>query len=142
MKTVEEYFLDWETHLFGYGYGTGETPVLTALNDFLKAIPMNVRGSYQYDYKVLEKAVGASTAWLLLNILIRDNKIEYGTSPRYGWLSEDGIALSKFFKDHTLDKIIKTVCYNNNSTYCWPEQCQCDDGDCRPNNPFLHKRIV
>jgi len=58
MKTIEEYFYDWEAHVFGYGYGTGEPYTLQALKDFLALCP----DSLGYDYKAMEEKLGPTTA--------------------------------------------------------------------------------
>lgn len=65
-KTPDEHFRDWESHAFGFGYGTGEPHTLAALKTFLAAIPER-----PYNYEVLERACGATVAWLLINALCR-----------------------------------------------------------------------
>lgn len=139
MKTLEQYFVDWETHIFGYGYGTGEAHVFRALKTFFDAIPDTGR----YDYTVLEKAVTPSVTWLLINILIRDEKIEYGTSPRYGWLTKDGKALADFVKAHSIVELNNIIFNDSRMFNCEPKLCQCDDGtNCTYDNPFYHVSIT
>jgi hypothetical protein len=92
-RTVEDHFRDWETDAFGYSYGTGEKPVLGALRIFLD----HCKGkNSSYDYKVLEKELTPVVAWLLINRLCQLDIIDYGTSPRYGWLTKEGCALRDF----------------------------------------------
>jgi len=92
MKTEAEYFRDWESHVFGYGYGTGEAYVIPVLKTFLEHCNEGYyKHSYQYD--VLEKAVTAPVAWLLINTLCHADIIEYGTSPRYAWLTPNLILI-------------------------------------------------
>jgi len=140
VKTLEQQFRDWEGNLFGFGYGTGEMPVLTSLRTFLEAMP----DSGSYDYKVLEKAAGETVSWLLINVLARADHIEYGTSPRYGWLTESGKALREFITARTPEQLYEIATgrpddFSGADIPCYPEHCNCDDGDCRPGNPFWKK---
>ena len=68
MKTLEDYFTDWEGHVFGSGYGTGEPYVLEALIVFLRRC---YGGTYHnmYNHVELEKALGGATTWLLISAL-------------------------------------------------------------------------
>ena len=137
MKSIEQYFTDWESDAFGYGYGTGEEHTLRALKEFLAGIPKT--GSY--DYQKLEAAVTAPVAWLLINALARRDEIDYGTSPRYGWLTASGKALAEFMETRSLDQLYELTSVDENYIHCYPGHCNCDDGDCRPNNPFWVKRV-
>lgn len=119
-KPIEESFIDWENHVFGLGYGTGERPVLAALRTFLEAIDVA-----PYDYEYLETAVGADVAWLLITSLVRADIIEYGTSPRYGWLTKEGQALRKFMLSKPLEEIVTLVCGAEEPSYCTPSICNC-----------------
>jgi hypothetical protein len=131
VKTIEQHFCDWETSAFGYGYGTGEQHVLGALKAFFAAIPEG-----PYDYRDLEAAVTPAVAWLLINTLALDDKIEYGTSPRFGWLTETGLAVSKFVATRTVEELVSVTGGDTDYIHCYPNYCNCDDGDCRPHNPF------
>lgn len=90
-KTLEQNFADWEGNAFGFGYGTGEPHTLRALKGFFDALGTE-NGAHCYNYEKLEEALTAPVAWLLINILCRHGAdvIEYGTSPRYGWLTTEG----------------------------------------------------
>lgn len=138
MKTLEQHFADWESHVFGYGYGTGEEFTLKALKGFLSAIPAD--GSY--DYQELEEAVTAVVAWLLINTLAHADMIEYGTSPRYGWLTKNGKALAGFVAERSVDELHALTSHREDYVECYPDHCNCDDGDCRPGNPFWPKRGI
>lgn len=140
MKTIEQHFADWESNAFGYGYGSGEEHVLGVLKSFLAALPAT--GSY--DYEVLESAVSAPVAWLLINALAHDDHIEYGGSPRYGWLTPSGKALAEFISGRTLEQVVGATDQGDDYVHCYPEHCNCDDGegDCRPLNPFWPKRRI
>jgi hypothetical protein len=137
VKTIEQHFADWESDTFGYGYGSGEKPILSALKSFLFACPP----SGCYDSNKLEGACGASIAWLLITALIRDDKIEYGTSPRWGWLTDSGKALAKFVEEHSVEELEVIAYGTEDEIPCYPGHCNCDDGDCRPSNPFWEKRL-
>lgn len=140
MKSIEQHFIDWESDTFGFGYGTGEEPVLQALKQFL-ALCCKGQHSRSYDHEELEKALTAPVAWLLINVLAHDDKIEYGTSPRYGWLTETGEALAKFFSERTVEQLYELTMQDAYYTHCYPHHCNCDDGqDCRAHNPFWSKR--
>lgn len=132
MKTLDEHFTDWEANTFGYGYGTGETHVLSVLKAFLEAVPPE--GTY--DYETLERVVSRSVAWLLINILAHDDKIEYGSSPRFGWLTGTGKALKSFVEGRPTELLCELTYRGEKYIHCYPNHCNCDDGDCRPSNPF------
>lgn len=102
MKTPAEYFADWESHAFGFGYGTGEPHTIGALKTFMGAVG-RADAPHAYDYEKLEAACGPVAAWLLINALCRHgvDVIEYGTSPRYGWLTEEGRKLKAFIDEHS-----------------------------------------
>ncbi|GAG02270.1 unnamed protein product, partial [marine sediment metagenome] len=40
MKTIEEQFIDWESEVFGFGYGSGEEHILKALKEFFETIEL------------------------------------------------------------------------------------------------------
>jgi hypothetical protein len=131
MKTLEQHFADWEASTFGFGYGTGEEPVLTALKAFMDGMPEE-----RYDYQELEKRLTPAVAWLLINALCHDDKIEYGTSPRFGWLTGTGAALARFIKDRSADQLVTATDQGDDYIHCYIDHCNCDDGDCRKDNPF------
>jgi len=125
-KSPADNFADWESHVFGFGYGTGEYHTLGALKAFLAAVgrPDSARG---YDHTKLEEAVGATVAWLLINTLChhRADIIEYGTSPRYGWLTAKGEALKAFVDATPLDDLVEMTARDEDYTHCSPEACNC-----------------
>jgi hypothetical protein len=153
-KTLEAYFSDWESYLFGYGYGTGEEHVLGALKTFFAHCTK--RGNHHdspnsYDYREVEPHLTPQVTWLLINILCGANHIEYGVAPRYGWLTKSGSALKQFFDaravpeiENVLDRHSAACDPTSSDTYyvhCMPDWCNCGLGDCRPNNPFWEKRL-
>lgn len=136
MKTTEQFFKDWESNTFGFGYGTGEEHTLVALKGFFAAIQKDEN----YDYREIERCVGSQVAWLLINILGHDDKIEYGVSPRFAWLTNSGKALKEFFDSHTIEELYEITELDNDYAYCYPDYCNChakDGEECRSKNPFF-----
>lgn len=126
-KSIEENFADWESTVFGFGYGSGERHILAALKEFMAAIGRDDLPT-AYDYEVLEKAVTPTVAWLLINALCKYSVgvIEYGSSPRYGWLTKRGIALKAFIDSKSLDDLVKlSTERTEDSTVCYPDACNC-----------------
>jgi hypothetical protein len=139
MKTIEQYFTDWESHVFGYGYGTGEEHVFQALRNFFCSVPKE--GGYDYD--VLERGCTPQVAWLLINALAHADVIEYGTSPRHGWLTENGKALAEFIRARSVDQLNEATDHDEHYTHCFPDYCNCVGGKsdgCRALNPFWSKQ--
>lgn len=121
MKTLDEYFSDWEGHVFGFGYGTGEMYILPALKDFFG----NLENGRSYDHRNLEKQYGPLSAWLIINILCRADILEYGTSPRFGWLTKKGERLRDFVSDKDADSLYEMTRHDNNYSPCYPDACNC-----------------
>jgi hypothetical protein len=126
-KTVEQSFVDWEANVFGFGYGTGEQHVLRALKLFMDAIGRDDMPN-AYDYEKLEAVCGAEVTWLLINILCRHGVdiIEYGSSPRYGWLTPEGERLLTFMATKTVGELEELVCgRTEDHPPCAPDCCNC-----------------
>ena len=141
-KTLDEYFRDWEAHVFGFGYGTGEQYVLPALKAFMAACPSE--GGYSHE--ILEKAVGSQQAWFLINALCHADIIEYGTSPRFAWFTPEGKALREYITSHTDEQLYETAAgYSEDYHHCYPDACNCGPNGYEKgrvcNNPFwVHRR--
>jgi len=105
MNKLKKQFILFENKAFGYGYGSGEIYVLTVFKRFLQICP--VEGNY--DYHILENLLTPPIAWLLINILCREEVLEYGTSPRFGWLSSLGIDLKIFTEEHTVEELAEML---------------------------------
>jgi hypothetical protein len=102
----DQEFKQFESDAFGYGYGSGETHLLSLLKKAFDLFPMEGN----YDYKVLEQALGAEQFWLLLTLLLKAGGIiNYGTSPRYGWLDPKGKELKKYLETRTFDQLYEIV---------------------------------
>lgn len=133
MKTLDDYFHDWESHVFGFGYGTGEEHTLATLKGFVDALD-NYRN---YDYRTLETALTPPVAWLMINILCRAGVIEYGTSPRFAWLNPWGENMARFVAEKSVEQLYEITSRDENYIPCFPDHCNCDDGgDCKKQNPF------
>lgn len=142
MKSPEKFFRDWEQHAFGYGYGTGEGHVLPALKTFLDLVDRQGR----YDYNILEARLTPAVAWLLINALCKADVIDYGTSPRYGFLSIKGKALKKFVDSRSADQLIEATLVDDDYVGCMPDVCNCGPtgymaGRTCPN-PFFHDEFA
>ena len=139
-KSQNDYFCDWESHVFGYGYGTGEEHVLRALKTFFAntTIDHDSDGPRGYSYETLEAALTPPVTWLLINTFCHADIIEYGTSPRYAWLTEQGERLKTFVDSKTIEEL-ENICGPAPDYYtCSPHHCNCDDGPC--DNPFWVSR--
>lgn len=124
-KTIDDYFCDWESDTFGYGYGTGEDFTIPALQQFIGSIPE----SGCYDYKDLPKKSGLSEleTWLFINIMCEANIIEYGTSPRYGWLSKCGKRLKEYLEDKAPESIFHIIDRDEDYHKCYKNACNCGE---------------
>lgn len=131
-KTEDEYFRDWESTTFGFGYGTGEEYVLKALKTFFTSIEEDD----SYNHENLSHALTPTVAWLLINVLCNSDIIDYGTSPRYGWLTISGKNLKSYIDSRTEEQLISLVCETDeNSNICYRNHCNCETKqEC--NNPF------
>lgn len=120
-KTLDEYFRDWEGHVFGFGYGTGEEFTLGALLAFFSLL----KDGRTYDYKDLENGMTPPVAWLMINILCRADVVEYGTSPRFGWLTRKGERLRDYLAGKTLDQVLEVIPADQEYAHCYPDACNC-----------------
>lgn len=133
-KTPADFFRDWEGHAFGFGYGTGEPAIVPTIKTFLAAFGRD-DSPHAYDHAALERAVGAPAAWLLINRFCQLNAIEYGTSPRYGWLTARGERLRDYFATKTADELLEDLVEPEGYYGCYPDHCNCD-GPSKCVNPF------
>lgn len=147
--TKDKHFIDWFSNVFGYGYGTGERPVLEALNVLMiECAPSEETGEIvPYNYRNLEAALGASAAWLLINALCKDDILTYGSSPRFAWLTRRGEMLREFMSRHTLDELEEILDVDidtdsDNFYYrCFPGCCTCMPEKEACNNPMFDKSL-
>lgn len=127
MKSIEDQFRDWESNTFGFGYGSGEEHTIPALKHFLLLCNEGSCGN-SYDYKKLEEALTPTVAWLLINTLAKADMIEYGTSPRYAWLTTKGVRLKEFIRRHTEEQLVEMATdRTEESTPCYPDACNCGE---------------
>lgn len=119
----DKHFIDWEAQVFGFGYGTGEVHTLAALKSLLEAAHENC----SYGYRNFEKAVGELPAWLLINTLCHADIIDYGTSPRFGWLTDKGKLLRDYVRTKTAEELYALVAMRDDDyIHCYPDYCNCD----------------
>lgn len=144
-KSIEDSFRDWENSAFGFGYGTGECYTIPALRDFFSLCN---EGPYNgsYDYHKLEEKLTPAIAWMLINLLCnhRIDMIEYGTSPRGGWLTKKGERLRDFMLSHTAEELVNMATdRTEDSNVCYPDVCNCGEhgyvGGRECPNPFWGK---
>lgn len=143
-KTLDQSFIDWESSAFGFGYGSGEGHVLGALHAFFLAFG-NYDNPNSYDFEKLEKAVTPPVAWLLINRLCQHgiDVLEYGSSPRFGWLTRNGVALREYVLSKDVEDLTRIVC-DCDDTVCYPDACNCGPDGYQEGvlceNPFWPER--
>lgn len=121
---TDKNFADWHSDVFGYGYGSGEEHWLPALHQFFMML-RSERGPYTYGYQELEGAFGPLAAWLLINTLCGADIIEYGTSPRFGWLTSRGMMIREYVVARTADDLEEMVGAFPQDQHCLPDYCNC-----------------
>lgn len=124
---AEKIFIRWEEKAFGYGYGTGEMPIIEALRRFLRNLEdTESRPGIKrvYRYKTIEDELGPAVAWLLINALNSSDFLEYGTSPRNGWLTKTGEVIRDLFKEKTNEElydILMSMSMEDRNEILYPE---------------------
>jgi hypothetical protein len=78
----------------------------------------------------------------MINILCKADILDYGTSPRYGWLTyEKGKLLGDYLENKTADELYDLVMSTTEDTpMCGSNYCNCDnrvDGEGCKNNPLF-----
>lgn len=143
MKSIDDHWTDWEAHVFGYGYGSGEPHTVPALKAWFGAVGRD-DAAHGYDFEKLERACGPVVAWLLINALCKADIIQYGTSPRFGWLTDEGIALKQYIDSKTSDELVHLVCRDAEYVTCYPDTCNCGpngyEAGRKCGNPFWVER--
>lgn len=131
-------FKDWESRVFGAGYGTGELPILKAVKVFFD----NLEDNRNYQYETLEEKLGDTVTWLLINAFDKGNMIEWGTSARFGWLTSCGEFVKKFIKGKTPEELYEIVMADDDGI------CMCD-GEMKGNghedcgkNPMVNEKYA
>jgi len=101
-------FCEWETEVFGYGYGTGEEHTFTALKGFIETLETEYAGGNElisYDFRKIEAKLGQQVTWLLLTILLHHGVLEYGTSSRFGWVTPEGKEVINFVRNKSVEEL-------------------------------------
>lgn len=124
-KSNEDYFADWESHAFGFGYGSGEKHTIPAIKAFFELCPDG--GAKAYDFRQLEDRLGATVAWLLINRFAQLGVLEYGSSPRFAWLTPHGKVLKAYIDDRSADYLVKLTERNEDYAHCYPDACNCGE---------------
>lgn len=145
-KTIAHYFRDWEGSAFGYGYGTGEGHILHKLRQFMATCSLNENNSVGYDFRELETAIGPESTWFLINVLCKHDIIEYGTSPRFAWLTLEGRRLRDFVLSVSEQELYDAVTLNEDEVpHCYHDACNCGPEGYQEGvlcaNPFWADRV-
>lgn len=141
-KGIEQHFSDWFGYVFPFGYGTGDEHFMRALRVFMDELGKDptIKNPSSYDYRHLEGALTPPVAWFLINDLGKHGVIEYGTSPRFGWLTEQGEALRKFMGDKSVEDLLALTETTEDYCECYPDICNCGPDGFSPvklcHNPF------
>lgn len=122
-KLTNKNFIDWFSENFGFGYGTGEEYTIPALKGFLETCP----NQGNYDYEEIEKKIGKAETWFLMNVLCSKRIIEYGTSPRYGWLDTRGVLLKEYISEKNQEELYDLVMVDSDYIYCYSHACNCGE---------------
>jgi len=135
---TDKHFIDWEHEVFGFGYGTGEQHTLGALKSFIEYCN---EGEYKhaYDYERIEKALTPAVAWLMINILCKADILDYGTSPRYGWLSEKGEILKTYVEMRSADELYNLTSVDQDYHHCYKDHCNCESPCDNPLFPRIEE---
>lgn len=120
-QLTDKNFIDWFSEYLGYGYGTGEEYTIPALKGFLEACT----DGRSYDHEYITEKIGGASTWFLMNVLCKTDLIEYGTSPRFGWLTERGIMLRNYVSQKSEDELYELVMVDSDYTHCSPNYCNC-----------------
>lgn len=121
---LDKHFRDWEASALGFGYDTGDLPVLRVLKGFFEEL----ENQRSYDYEKLQERFGEETTWFLINLLCREALIEYGTSSRYGWLTAAGDTMRLYFAAKTVEELVElTTSSDEDSGFdlCYRNGCNC-----------------
>jgi hypothetical protein len=137
MRTINDYFRDWESEAFGFGYGTGEPIIIPIVKRFFEIAPAN--GDDPYSYEKLENELSPSACWFVINALCHADTIEYGSSPRFGWLTKNGRNLKEFFANHSTDELIDLATRLEDEAESTSGKFEeLEEG----NNPFLGRKFL
>ena len=133
----ETQFKQWESRVFGSGYGSGELPILKAVKVFFNSLE-----DRSHDFEKLEKELGDTITWLLINAFDKGNVIEWGTSARFGWLTSCGEYVRDYIKNKTPEELYEIV-MEDDETICECDGEMKDKGheDCG-KNPMVNEKYA
>lgn len=141
-KTQEIFFCDWEAYVFGFGYGSGEPHVIPEVRRFF----MTCKPDGAYNYQDMETQLSPPVAWMMINALCHAGVIEYGTSPRFGWLTKEGKKLREFVCAREPEELLDLLGRNDEAyAGCSPRYCNCGPDGYEEGriceNPFFPARM-
>lgn len=131
----DTWFQEWESTIFGACYGTGEMPILKAVKEFFA----NLQDGRSYDYETLERKLGDTVTWLLINAFDKANMIEWGTSARYGWLTSSGELLKEYMDKKTTEELYEIIMHREAICMCNGEM---EGHDECGKNPFINEKLA
>lgn len=134
----KQQFQQWESRIFGAGYGSGELPILKVVKVFFNSLERD----RSYNYEKLEKELGDTITWLLINAFNKGRVIEWGTSARFGWLTSCGEYVRDYIKNKTPEELYEIAMED--------DQCICEcDGEIKDKghencdkNPMVHEEYA
>ena len=137
MIKLDNQFREWEIRAFGSGYGTGEYPIMLSLKTFFKLLEDN-----SYSHERLEKELGDTVTWLLINALSRVDILEWGTSARNGWLTSSGEHVKDYVQSKSTQELYEVLMEDTEGT-CLCEGSIKDKGheDCG-KNPMTNEKYA
>lgn len=89
---------------FECGYGTGEQYTIPIMYKFMELL-----AERSYDFQVMSVAFGEVTTWVLIELLARCDLIDWGTSSRFGWITERGEQLRDMMRKFTQEEMYEIV---------------------------------
>jgi len=141
-KSLDNYWSDWHDSLFPFGYGSGEPHIIPPLRQFLALCEVrHSGGAPSYEYEKAEQEISPAVTWFIINALCKADAIEYGSSPRFGWLTPKGVRLRDYVLTKTADELVALACTRGEDhDPCCPDACNCGPGGYKEGrvcqNPF------
>jgi len=108
MKTIDRYCIDWIHYAFPEGFSVS---VLEDLRIFLSLCTQDEDFiedgvSFAYEFDIVEKELGETITWLLINVLGKNGIITCGSSIKLGFLTDSGEKLREYLVDKDFDKYL------------------------------------
>lgn len=142
VKTLDDHFHDWIVDAIPGG-GDGEAAIIPVLHRFMRLCAdgqddlsderYGMRGGF--NHQVMEKEFGPALAWMLILMLEEKGMFICNSSPRYGEITERGLALKDYFETRAPDDLIRiaNLCDGEDDEdyrdECYPDHCNCGTGE-------------